>query len=460
VVVPNHCFKKVSPEALFRYLVVSEVLSRERNGDKRSDALRAVCGRQWLTLDGTFRTVGKRTLYRWLEDYEGRAQGDRLGLQALEALEPKVRDKATTSSLVLPPKLLTFVEEQKRKDAKASIPDVIRRARIQGVIEENAKVDRVTVYRAARRMGVPVKRCRRAADRDSRRFAFPHRMDCVLCDGKHFRAGASCKKRMAYFFLDDATRYGLHAIVGTSENADLFLCGLYEMICKHGYFDILYVDRGPGFIALDVAEVVGNFEKLLIHGEKAYPEGHGKIERFNQTALMQLLRLLKGRPDVDPECSALQLRLNHYLSEVYNHSPHEALGGATPWQRFHEDPKALQMPDSVAQLREKFVVFLDRTMSNDHVISIDGTAYEMPFGYRDKVVTVRHQLLEHTYWIVFDGKLVQLHSVDLAANARDRRAQLRQQETQCPQDMLPKSAAELAFERDFRPVVDEHGGLE
>jgi hypothetical protein len=68
--------------------------------------------------------------------------------------------------------------------------------------------------------------------------------------------------------------------------------------------------------------------------------------------------------------------------------------------------------------------------------------------------------LEHTYWIVFDDKLIQLHPVDLAANARDRRAHLRQQEAQCPQDLLPKSAAELAFERDFRPVVDEDGGLE
>jgi transposase InsO family protein len=88
---------------------------------------------------------------------------------------------------------------------------------------------------------------------------------------------------------------------------------------------ILYLDHGPGFIATAVAEVCRRLEIALIHGESRYPEGHGKIERFNRTVQSAVLRALDGRPDVDPACKALEVRLRHWLRQVYNHEPHESL---------------------------------------------------------------------------------------------------------------------------------------
>jgi transposase InsO family protein len=88
---------------------------------------------------------------------------------------------------------------------------------------------------------------------------------------------------------------------------------------------ILYLDRGPGFIAQAVAEVCRRLEIALVHGERRYPEGHGKVERFHQTAANALLRSLSGRADVDPDCAALEVRLGHWLRETYNHDPHESL---------------------------------------------------------------------------------------------------------------------------------------
>ncbi|MCO5164821.1 MAG: hypothetical protein M9894_00425 [Planctomycetes bacterium] len=68
---------------------------------------------------------------------------------------------------------------------------------------------------------------------------------------------------------------------------------------------VLYLDRGPGFVAQVVAEVCRRLGIALLHGERRYPEGHGKIERFNQTGGHALLRSLSGRADVDPDCAAL-----------------------------------------------------------------------------------------------------------------------------------------------------------
>jgi len=90
----------------------------------------------------------------------------------------------------------------------------------------------------------------------------------------------------------------------------------------------------------------------FIHGTAAYPEGHGKIERFNRTALNDVLRGLDGRAEVDPTARALELRLRHYLETQYNHRPHEELQKTTPWERFGQDAKPLRLPDSREALRK------------------------------------------------------------------------------------------------------------
>jgi putative transposase len=441
--------KPPTPEALERFVVVSQVITRERSGVKRSEAVDEVVSTPPACLLGEGKMeISRSTAYRWLSAYR------RDGIAGLERAERK----RTDSSIVLPKEFEDFAVIQKRADPRASIPEVIKRARFKGVIGAKEFVDRTTVWRAVKRKGVPAARRKKALVRDSRRFAFPHRMDMVLCDGKHFRVGAGRLRRVALFFLDDATRRVLEVIVGTSENTELFLHGLRNMVRRYGKFSILYLDHGPGFISLDTIEVARKLDALLIHGEKAYPQGHGKVERFNQTALMQLLRGLDGRPDVDPDCGALTLRLSHYVHEVYNHAPHESLGMKTPADRFNADSKPLRFHDNDRDLQSRFVLHIERRVSNDHVVSVDGVQYEVPRGHAGERVTLHRRLLDGTIAMIHDGRLVELHVVDLAGNARDRRARI-EQEPSTDDHQLPLSAADLAFLRAMGPVVDADGGF-
>ena len=90
---------------------------------------------------------------------------------------------------------------------------------------------------------------------------------------------------MALFCIDDATRYGLEVLVGTSESTELFLRGLNEMTVKHGLADLYYLGRGPGFISNDtLADVQGRLRARLMHRKSAYPQGRVVVERFNRTA--------------------------------------------------------------------------------------------------------------------------------------------------------------------------------
>lgn len=436
-----------SDESLFRYQVLSQVLTRKGNGESRAQAVDAVAAIIHVAADGTVRRVSRRSLYRWLADFE--AHGFR-------GLLPAERSRTRASEVLAQP-LLDFFASEKRSDPAVTAPELIRRARERGLIGPHETVARVTVWRAIRRLGLPTSRVVSARNRDCRRFSYPYRLDMVLCDGKHFRAGPGRLRRVALFFLDDATRMTLGAVVDTSENARLFLRGLFEVIQAYGLMGALYVDNGSGFVANDVIAVLRNLGILFIHGTAGYPEGRGKIERFNRTAKEQALRFLDGNPEVDPGCAALELRIRHYLFEQYCHAPHEGLKGESPWSRFHADARPLRFAQNVDLLREAFVLHKRRRVSLDNVVSLHGVSYEVIRGHAGERVILHHNVLDDTVAIIHDGKRILLAPVDLHANARDRRSPAKgnEEQTRTPS----QSSAELAFGRAFRPIVNTDGGF-
>ena len=439
---------QVSSEALFRYQVVSDVRSRRERDESLSDSVNQVASRQHAVLTGGQRSVSKRTLYRWLSAFES---------GGLAGLEPRARSGQGTTALSSD--LVRFLQTTKQDDPKASVPEVLRRAREQGVLQRDERVDRTTAYRVCARLGLPLSQLSTKRDRDARRFTYPHRMMMMLVDGKHFRAGAERARRVAFFFLDDCTRKGLHVVVGTKgEATQVFLRGLYELILKYGLAVIIYLDNGPAFIADDAGIVIGQSGMHLVLGTSGYPEGHGKVERFNRTALSTVLRALT-RPEVEPSAPALELRLQHFLHEQYNRRPHESLDGQTPEQRWQADSQPLRFPSSETDLRERFFVTETRRVSNDHVISFEGTAYEVPRGHATTRATLRRAVLDDSLYVLHQGQWTRLHPVDLTANAYARRA--RPGATAPDDDQGPPpvpTAACHAFDRDFGPVVTTDGG--
>lgn len=444
--------KRRQEEALFRYQIVSGVHALELMGEVRADAVRYMAWRAQYTIQGGYRRVSVRTIYRWLAAWKED--------ETLKSLEPAER-RRTETSVVLPEALIDFIRQEKALDPRASAPELIRRAKICKVIDPQSSVTRSTVWRACQRMGLPTRRRPQKREGDMRRFAFPHRMMMVLCDGKHFRAGATRNKRVALFYLDDATRYGLDVVVGTSENTEIFLRGFYELVLRYGYMNVVYLDNGSGFISGDTHQVVANLPHVhLINGTVAYPEGRGKIERFNRTALAAVLRSLDGAAEVDPDCQALTLRLRHFLFTQYNTWPHESLGLKTPGERWGADERALRFPSGVDELREHFVITEARKVSRDHIIKYKGGQYEVPRGLAGEWVDVRRQVLTGELFILHDGRPLRLFPVDLAANAKTKRARHKvNDDGPVPGDAVPKTAATLAFERDFLPLIGPDGGF-
>jgi putative transposase len=438
----------LSAEALFRHSVISQVLGRVLGGERQTTVIRDVVSHVHWGADGLRRSPSRRTVYRWLRAF---AAG------GVAALEPAPRDTIATSEVLSEP-FVEFLRTEKGVDARASVPEIIRRAREDGVLAEDTRVDRVSVWRACQRMGLPLGQRSTKKDCDSRRWAYPHRMMMLLCDGKYFRAGIGRVRRLALFYIDDATRRTLAVVVGTDgESTELFLRGLYELLRVVGLVDVLFLDRGPGFISDDTRAVLAALGIHLVLGTAGYPEGHGKIEKFHQTAWSGILRGL-CRPEVDPAPRALELRLRHFLFEQYNGRPHESLGGQTPQERWDADSRALRLPESDAVLREKFVITETRKVSNDHIVSMGGVDYEVPRGHGATRIAVYRHVLEGTLSILHQGRRVRLHPVDLAANAVASRGKpgADHDEDLAP---APRTAAMRAFDRSFGPVVAPDGGF-
>jgi len=436
---------QLSPQALFRYQVVSAVQVRVLAGMKVAQAVRDVLKLPHQDLSGQPCRVSERSIYRWLATYEQKG---------LAGLEPQLRQRVSDSA-VLSKRMLDFLCVENKADPEASVPELIRRARLRGIASEDEPLSRTSVWRACSRMGLVLRRVHKLKDKDMRRFSYPNRMLMMLADGKHFRAGVGRLKRVALNFLDDATRYGLAVIVGSSETTQLFLRGLHQNILKYGLFSAMFLDRGPGFISDDTFGVVARLGIRLIHGTAAYPEGHGKIERFNQTEGQQVIRSFDSNPEVDPDPSALTLRLSHWMHQVYNHTPHESLGGQTPAQRFHQDPHPLHFPEDRGWLYDCFLISFKRRVSTDNVIPYDGLFYEVPRGYARQHIRLWRHLLDGSLSMIHQAKRLFIHPVDVTANAYAKRAQKNKTSPKATRPV--RTAAMLRFQSDFAPIVGPDG---
>ena len=441
----------VSREALHRYLVVSSVRVKVAQGKNLNDAVEETASEGTLDPSGT-RTIRPkpRTIRKWLKLF---------GRGGIHALERKLRE-TDPASTVLTDDFVTFLCAQRKTDARASVPEIIRRARAAKIIDAQAPIDRTTVWRVCQRLRLETPRMQGKRADAQRPWGFPNRGMMMLIDGKHFRAGLNRAKRVAFFYLDDHSRKGLDVKVAPSENTRTVLLGLHQVIERFGFFDSIFVDRGPGFIAKDTAAVVARMERNFILGAAKYPEGRGKIERFNLTAGEQALRGLDRNPAVDDDCGALELYLRHWLYELYNQCPHESLdhGKMSPQTCWDADSRELEFPESAETLRRYFILTDTRRVTRDNVIPIHRVDYEVPPGHRLERITVCRYLLDDEVRVLHGGELVRVLPVDRARNAMDRRPWPK--DAPEPTEPFPQTAAAISFRREYGPVVDADGSFE
>ena len=441
-------FEGLTDRAVLRFLVVSEVKRRRESGQAMSVAVAEAAAMVFYHPKTTESvTFAKRTIYRLLKDCKE---------SGIAGLENTARKQNPRASSVLSDTFVNFVCAEKTDDPYASTREIIERAKFKGVISPQAKICRTTVYRLCRRLNLPISRSLSVRDKDMRRFQHPHRMMMVLVDGKHFRAGITIAKRVVFTFLDDFSRKALACVVGSTENTQLFMRGLDKAIRRFGFASAMYLDRGPGFNNGDTASVLANLDVSLILGRARYPEAHGKIERYHLTLINDLLRSFPDNPEIDASYEALELRIQHYLDEIYNNRAHGSLEGKTPNEVFFADERKLRIIADVSSYESSFIQKHQRRVSKDNIVSLARISYEVPTGYALRYITVCHNALTGRVFIFHEGKSCTLAKVDLAANALGHRGKIAPLK---PTRIIPQTAATMHYNETFKQAVDKIGNF-
>src|SRR5690606_12209166 len=103
--------------------------------------------------------------------------------------------------------------------------------------------------------------------------------------GPYLPIGSGGTKKQVYLvtFIDDATRFVLHAeFYPTLDHVIVEDC-LRKAILKYGVPDCVYFDNGKQYRTKWMARTCSKLGIRLLYAKPYSPEATGKVEKFNQT---------------------------------------------------------------------------------------------------------------------------------------------------------------------------------
>jgi transposase InsO family protein len=252
---------------------------------------------------------------------------------------------------------------------------------------------RAAIGRALGRLGLVRPGRRRSRRREYRRWERGRPMELWQIDvmgGVMLTDGGELK---AVTIVDDHSRFCL--AVGLVERATSRpVCGVFaRALARYGAPDAVLSDNGKVFTgryASRPMEVL--FDRIcrengirhLLTAPRS-PTTTGKIERFHGTLRRELLN---GR--VFPDLATAQAVIDAWIVEYNTDRPHQALGGATPAERF-----ATRAPDSGPALDLRALIerrsgddWISRTVAGNGIISVTSQPFSVGKHHGGEIVDV------------------------------------------------------------------------
>ena len=227
--------------------------------------------------------------------------------------------------------------------------------------------------------------------------------------------------------LDDRSRLVCHAQWYFNEDTECLVHGFHQALMKRGLPRSLMSDNGS---AMTSEEFTRGLSRIGILHETTlpyHPNQNGKQERFFSTLEGRLMALLDSEENLT---LALLNEATHAWIECDYHVASQAEMGASPRERFAQDPDARRDCPPRDELRQAFSRSITRRPRRETAtITIEGVRFEIPSAWRHvRPVHVRYRRWDLTEaWIVDDasGKpIVRIRPEDTVANADGLRRSL------------------------------------
>jgi transposase InsO family protein len=383
----------------------------------------------------------ERTLRRYMNAY--RQNG-------LAGLEPKSRTQFGKKA-VIPQSLLEQAILLRREVPGRSVAQIIQILEWEGLAKPG-ELKRSTLQDRLIRSGYGSRQMRLYASTGvaARRFQHKERNQLWQADikyGPYLPIGGGGANKQVYLvaFIDDATRYVLHAaFYPTLDKRIVEHCFRHAIEC-HGIPDAVYFDNGKQFRTHSMARTCAKLGIRLRFTRPYAAESKGKIERFNRSvdSFLQELRLEQART-----LDQLNTLFQVWLSECYQTKPHAALSdGQSPEAAFRSGRNALRFVDD-SVIGDAFLQSERRKVDKSGCISLFGVKYEVGLVFIGRQVEV-----------VYDTQDVSAVTIEMEGHAPFQVSPLVIGERAGTRPPLPESMLEVpaTHSRLIRAAQSRHG---
>ncbi|WP_029423094.1 DDE-type integrase/transposase/recombinase [Alicyclobacillus macrosporangiidus] len=320
--------------------------------------------------------LSELTIRRYLAQY--RKEG-------FEGLKPKA--KVYQRPDAIPESLLEQAILLRREVPTRSISQIIQILEWEGYAKPG-QIKRSTLQEKLAERGYSSRQMRMyaATGTAARRFQRRHRNELWQSDikfGPYLPIGPGGARKQVYLvvFLDDATRYVLHAeFYPTLDQAIVEDC-FRQAIQKYGAPDSVYFDNGKQYRTRWMARTCSKLGIRLLYTKPYAAESKGKVEKFNRTVDSFLSEIALDKPQTLEE---LNQKFSVWLSECYQNKPHVALStdnqSISPETAYRSDRKALRFVEPEV-LANAFLHAETRKVDKSGCISFMDRKYEVGLSF-------------------------------------------------------------------------------
>lgn len=376
--------------AIFRFGIISEfVTGMELPYGEKEKLLNEKSKRFYSIPFSSKKSIAKSSILCWIRTYNK-------GGKRIEALYPRPRkDKGKFRKL--DENICQEIKNLRTLRPNLTVPMMIKILKQNKVLSMDENIRLPSIYRYLKSENL---KKINTGEPDKRKFEaeFPNQVwQGDVMHGPKVRINGVNKKSYLNAFIDDHSRFIIHAEFFADEKLSSLKDCLRQAICKKGLPQKLYVDNGSCYSAINLDQITACLGIGITHSRPYTPQGRGKIERWFKSIREGFLPLYPNILSIEN----LNLRLDEWVDE-YNNKIHSSIM-TTPSERHSSNIECLR--SAPEHLMDYFRLIKTRKINKDRTIRLNGKIYEGPTVLIDRRVDLKyHDEDQDAIEVFFQGK--------------------------------------------------------
>ncbi len=394
--------------ALFRYGIIAPLITASETTPKqRGEFFRQASEKTYTMPDGRTVKPSADSIYRYYRAYQS---------GGFDALKPEGR-----SDLGVSRKL--------DKDTISQIEYLHKEyPRLPATVIYQKLIDNGTITKKQLSLSTVTRYLRKIKDdegyvlKEFRRYEREHINEVWYGDSSvaaYLKVGNKKQKTWIIALIDDASRMIVGIDIFFHDNYVNLMSVIRSAVIRYGRPKTLKFDNGASYRSHQMELLGARMGTAVNYAPPYTPTGKAKIERWFNTCKTQWLSGLNMQDF--KTLDELRASLMQYVQK-YNQTVHSSLNGKTPQDRFFEESNLIVRLDE-ERIEKAFLLEMERHVSADNVINIEGEEYEVDYKYADRKVLIRYSPdLKKIYTVdKKTGEMEEIHLLNKISNSDGHR---------------------------------------